>query len=151
MFKSIRTTAGLAAIAAVTASAAAGVASPPAAEAAHCRQYAVPKSLEIEQANDWTVVTGKKVDAFTWRVSTWPNPRDYTRFGTLYLTRFDTTKPKASTVRPQVEFTVTQKNGSVGIYEGEIDSDRFIVGTTRDKFNGGKRVDFWSTEPMKCA
>ena len=149
MFKSIRTTAGLTAIAAVAASAAAGVASPPAAEAAHCRQYAVPKSLQIKQANGWTVVTGKKIEPFTWRASA-SHPGDYTRTGTLYLGRFDTTKPKASTVRPKVEFTVTQ-NGTVGIYEGEIDSHRFIVGTTRDKFNRGKRVDFWSTEPMKCA
>ena len=74
MFKSIRTTAGLAAIAAAAATAAAGVASPPAAEAAHCRQYAIPKSLQIEQANDWTVVTGKKLDAFEWQASAWPDP-----------------------------------------------------------------------------
>jgi hypothetical protein len=149
MFKSIRTTAGLAAIAAVAATAAAGVASTPAAEAAHCRQYAIPRSLQIEQANDWTVVTGKKLDAFEWQASAWPEPRDYTRFGSLYLTRFDTTRAPGTT--PQVEFTLTQKNGTVGIYKGEIDSDRFIVGTTRDKFNRGRKVDFWSTNPMRCA
>ena len=152
MFKSIRTTAGLAAIAAVAASAAAGVASPPAAEAAHCRQYAIPKSLRIEQGNGWTIVTGKKLDTFEWRASAYPNPREYTRFGTLYLTRFDTTRVAGTTARPRVEFTLTQDGGTVGIYQGEIDSDRFIVGTTRDKFNrGAKRSTFWSTTPMRCA
>ena len=147
MFKSIRTTAGLAAIAAVAATAAAGVASPPAAEAAsYCRYYKVPTSLEVRQGNGWTVKTGARTGKYKWQVSAWPNGRPYTKFGTLRLTRFDTT---AST-KSKVEFTVTLSNGNAGFYSGTINSRGFIKGWTEDEFNDVPTDSFRVMQPVEC-
>ena len=130
--------------------AAAGVAMPAAAEAAACRQYAIPSSFKIDHSHGWTVQTGKKSGKFKWQVSAWPDPRVYTRFGTLRLNRFDTSPGKKGE-RPKVEPTVALSNGSTGVYEGKINRRDFITGITNDEFHRGESADFWVTEPVDCA
>jgi len=150
MFKPSRTIAGLIAVTAVTAVAGTGAAMPAAAEAAACRQYEIPSSFVIRHSHRWIVKTGGKSGKFKWRVSAWPNPRVYTEFGTMNLTRFDTSAGKKG-ARPVVEFTVSLGNGSAGVYEGKIDRDNFIRGTTKDKFHPGEWADFWVPEAVDCA
>ena len=150
MFKRIRTIAGLAAVTAVAGTAVAGVASPPTAEAASCRQYAIPSSFKIEHDNDWTVKTRAKSGKFKWQVTAWNNAVDYTLYGTMRLSRFDTS-PGRNGERPEVEFTIALSNGSTGVYTGKINRRNFIIGQTTDEFHRGSTADFWVTEPVDCA
>jgi hypothetical protein len=147
MFKPTRTIAGLIAVTAVAGTVAA---MPAAADAAACRQYEIPSSFEIEHGHGWTVKTSRKSGKFKWQVSAWPDPRVYTEFGTMKLTRFDTS-PGNKGERPKVEFTVTLSNGSAGVYTGKINRNNFITGITRDEFHPGERADFWVPEAVDCA
>jgi hypothetical protein len=150
MFKPTRTIAGLIAVTAVAATAAAGAAMPSAADAAGCRQYAIPSSFKIAQGNGWTVKTRGKSGKFKWQVSAWPDPREYTEFGTMRLSRFDTSPGKYGE-RPIVEFTVALSNGSTGFYTGKINRRGFIKGTSTDEFHSGSETDFWVLDPVDCA
>jgi hypothetical protein len=150
MFKPSRRIAGLIAVTAVTAVTGTGAAMPAAADAAACRQYEIPSSFEIRHSHRWIVKTGRKTKKFKWRVSAWPNPREYTLSGTMHLTRFDTSAGKKG-VRPEVHFTVALSNGSTGVYKGKIDRDNVISGWTEDKFHPGEKADFWVPEPVDCA
>ena len=150
MFKPSRRIAGLIAVTAVTAVTGTGAAMPAAADAAACRQYEIPSSFEIRHSHGWTVKTGRKSKKFKWQVSAWPNPREYTLFGTMNLTRFDTSAGKKG-ARPEVEFTVALGNGSTGVYTGKINRRNFIKGITEDEFHPGERARFWVPEPVDCA
>ena len=127
MFKPIRSIAGIAAVTAVAGVAAVGGAAPESAEAASCRQYAIPSSFTIDHGHGWTVKTRRKIGKFKWEVSAWHNPRRSTVFGTMRLTRFDTT-PGPKGERPEVEFTISLNNGSAGYYEGKINRRNFLTG-----------------------
>lgn len=142
MFKSIRTIAGIAAVAGV---AAVGGAAPQSAEAAARCYWEIPPSFEIKQDNGWTVKTRSKAGKFKWNISAYPDPREYTQFGKMRLTRFDVSGNK-----PKVEFTVTLSNGSAGVYTGTINKRGFIKGTTTDEFNSGSTAYFWVLEPVDC-
>jgi hypothetical protein len=145
MFKSIRTTAGIAAVAAVAGVAAVGGAAPQSAEAAARCYWEIPSAFEIKQDNGWTVKTRSKAGKYKWNISAYPGARDYTSFGKMRLTRFD-----VSGSRPQVEFTVTLSNGSAGVYTGTINKRGFIKGTTTDEFSGAMTY-FRVLEPVDCA
>jgi hypothetical protein len=145
MFKSIRTIAGIAAVAAVAGVGAVGGAAPQSAEAAARCYWEIPSSFEIKQDNGWTVYTRSKAGKYKWNISAYGNPREYTLFGKLRLTRFDVSGNK-----PKVEFTVTLSNGSAGVYTGTINKRGFIKGTSTDEFNSGSTAYFWVTEPVDC-
>ena len=142
MFKPIRT---IASIAAVSAVAAAGGAAPSSAEAAGRCYWQIPSSFVIKQDNGWTVATRSKAGKYKWNISAYGNPREYTLFGKMRLTRFD-----VSGVKPKVEFTVSLSNGSTGVYTGTINKRGFIKGTSVDEFNPESTAYFWVPEPVDC-
>ena len=46
--------------------------------------------------------------------------------------------------------TIYWDNGSAGVYEGKIDRDRFVTGTTYDRFNPASRATFRMTKRAVC-
>jgi hypothetical protein len=50
-----------------------------------------------------------------------------------------------------VHFTVTWNNGTAGVYDGTIDADGFVSGTTHDRWNPRSRADWHLAGRAKCS
>jgi hypothetical protein len=131
----------------------AGGASPSVAAAATGCQWQIPDYINIDQSNGWTLGAGPRA-GFKYSAAAWhtgQNQYEDRMTGTLKLTRFDT-----SGSRPQVRFTVTWTDSNYrttggGVYNGTIDSDGFVSGTTYDKFHPSSRARFHFNDTIDCA
>jgi hypothetical protein len=126
--------------AAVSATLIAGAAASP-AQAAGCSKWQLPSNPRIVQDNNHTV-------NMTWvRDGGYYKAKQYNRRDL----RTVSTEVEFRSVTPRlVKFIITWINDTAGVYTGTIDSDGFVSGTTRDRFNSPSKASWYMSMRARC-
>ena len=120
----------------LTASLGAGAGVSP-AQAASCSSWSIPGTMKLSQSNGWTVHVTKRSG-----VATAYGP-DHAMFSEdVEFTTF---------AGSRLRFIVTWRDGAAGVYEGRIDGDGFVSGTTRDRWNSSSKATWSMRGRASCA
>jgi len=114
--------------------------SPSSAEAATCK-WKMPSSARIVQGNNHSV-------ALTYnRASGFWSAKAYNR-GKLATT---STEVAFTSFTPRlVKFIITWIDDTAGVYTGAIDSDGFVTGMSRDRFNPSSKTSWYMSGRARC-
>ena len=116
------------------------VAGPAAAQAAGCK-WGMPSQAWIEQGNNHDIKLTYDRASRSWKAKAYRDGELQTASTEVAFTSFT---PRL------VKFIITWYNDTAGIYTASIDSDGFVSGVTRDRFNPSSKTDWHMTTRARC-
>jgi hypothetical protein len=116
------------------------VAGPASAQAAGCK-WGMPSQATIKQGNNHQVkLTYDRANGY-WKARAFSNGEHKTSSSEVAFTSFT---PRL------VKFIITWYDDTAGVYTATIDSDGFVSGVTRDRFNPSSKTDWHMTTRARC-
>ena len=116
------------------------VAGPATAQAAGCK-WGMPSQAWIEQGNNHDIKLTYDRASRSWKAKAYRDGELQTASTEVAFTSFT---PRL------VKFIITWYNNTAGIYTASIDSDGFVSGTTRDRFNPSSKTTWHMTKRARC-
>lgn len=114
---------------------------PSSAEARAC-SWQMPSTATIVQGNNHRAYLKYDRGSRIWKAKAYSNGEHRTSSSEVAFRSFT---PRL------VKFIITWYDETGGIYTGTIDSDGFVSGTTRDRWNPSSKTSWYMTQRARCA